>query len=112
MGSERGAPAGEWVVNMKTISKIELKTRSWPPPGQDRMTCTGVMVKHKTTPEILGMEEGMTEGGRHCAMPGYRRNRYSGNRVESRGALLHFVPREGQLQIMLHICQPLMLRVL
>ena len=38
MGSERGdrraagPPGGEWVVNMKTISKIELKTRCWPPP--------------------------------------------------------------------------------
>ena len=27
-----GPPGGEWVVNMKTISKIELKTRCWPPP--------------------------------------------------------------------------------
>ena len=49
-----GPPGGEWVVNMKTISKIELKTRCWPPPqGQDGITCT--MHTHKTTSEILGM---------------------------------------------------------
>ena len=31
-GPAAGPPGGEWVVNMKTISKIELKTRCWPPP--------------------------------------------------------------------------------